>query len=130
MSKYKRNAILLFILNNYNANEILREPIKSRNDNEVLWVYDKLYYSLVMAGVSPKLNITNNKALKALKKALQKRGTAVQLAPPHIHPSNAAKRAIQTFKNHLVAGLSSVDPNFSMYLWCHLIKQAELTLSM
>jgi hypothetical protein len=51
-------------------------------------------------------------------------------APPHLHRQNAAERAIQTFKNHFVAGLCSVDKQFPMNLWCELLPQATLTLNL
>jgi hypothetical protein len=50
--------------------------------------------------------------------------------PPHCHRRNAAKRAIQTFKEHLVAGLSSVDPTFPLHLCEGLLPQAEITLNL
>jgi hypothetical protein len=37
---------------------------------------------------------------------------AYQLVPPH-----CAERAIQTFKEHFVTVLSSVDPAFPLHLW-------------
>jgi hypothetical protein len=46
------------------------------------------------------------------------------------HLRNAAERAIQTFKEHFVAGLSSVDPNFPLHLWDRLLPQAEITLNL
>ena len=48
---------------------------------------------------------------------------------PHQHRVNAAERAIQTFKNHFIAGLCTVDPNFPLQLWCDLLPQAQLTLN-
>eukprot|EP00957_Ditylum_brightwellii_P152663 11620449-Ditylum_brightwellii.AAC.1 len=53
-----------------------------------------------------------------------------QLAPPHVHQQNAAEQAIQTFKAHFIACLSSVDPQFPMHLWDTLIPQALLTLNL
>ena len=53
-----------------------------------------------------------------------------QLVPPHIHRRNAAERAIQTFKNHFIAGLSSVHKLFPMHLWCRLIPQSILSLNL
>ena len=50
--------------------------------------------------------------------------------PPHIHRRNSAERAIQTFKNHFIAGLASTDPNFPLSNWCRLLPQAELTLNL
>jgi hypothetical protein len=55
---------------------------------------------------------------------------AYQLVPPHCHRRNAAERAIRTFKEHSVAGLSSVDPSFPMHLWDRLLSQAEITLNL
>jgi hypothetical protein len=51
-----------------------------------------------------------------------------QLVPPHCHRHNAAERAIQTFKEHFLAGISSVDPTFPLHLWDILLFQAEITL--
>ena len=50
--------------------------------------------------------------------------------PPHIHRRNSAERAMQTFKNHFIAGLASTDPNFPLSNWCRLLPQAELTLNL
>jgi hypothetical protein len=49
--------------------------------------------------------------------------------PPHCHRGNAAERAIPTFKEHFVAGRSSVDPTFPLHLWDRLLPQAEITLN-
>jgi hypothetical protein len=50
--------------------------------------------------------------------------------PHHCHRRNAAERAIRTFKEHVVAGLSSVDPNFPFHLWDRILPQAEITLNL
>jgi hypothetical protein len=55
---------------------------------------------------------------------------AYQLVPPHCYRRNAAERAILTFKEHFVAGLSSVDPAFPLHLWDRLLPQAEITLNL
>ena len=46
-----------------------------------------------------------------------------------LHQYLIAEVKIQKFKSHLIAGLSSCDPNLPLYLWSRLIRQAELTLS-
>jgi hypothetical protein len=40
------------------------------------------------------------------------------------------RNAIRTFKEHFVAGLSSVDPAFPLHLWDRLLPQAEITLNL
>jgi hypothetical protein len=47
-----------------------------------------------------------------------------------IHQRNAAERAVRTFKNHFIAGLCSVDPQFPLHLWDRLLPQAKLTLNL
>jgi hypothetical protein len=53
-----------------------------------------------------------------------------QRVPPHCHRCNAAERAIHTFKEHFVAGLDSMDPDFPLHLWDRLVPQAEMTLNL
>ena len=53
-----------------------------------------------------------------------------QLVPPHNHRANPAERAIQTFKNHFIAGLCSCDPDFPIREWDRLLPQAEITLNL
>ena len=54
----------------------------------------------------------------------------VQLAPHHRHRGNAAERAVRTFNINCVTGLASVDNNFPIYLWCRIVKQAEITINL
>jgi hypothetical protein len=50
--------------------------------------------------------------------------------PPHCHRRNAAERAIRTFKEHFMAGISSVYPAFPFHLWDRLLPQAEIALNL
>ena len=80
--------------------------------------------------MQPKFQILDNEASTELKQAINKQKIKFQLAPPNIHRRNAAERAIRTFKNHLIAGLASVDPDFPMHQWDKLIDQAVITLNL
>jgi hypothetical protein len=53
-----------------------------------------------------------------------------QLVPPHCHITNAAERAIRTFKEHFKAGLATVDPDFPAHSRDRLLPQAEITLNL
>ena len=59
-----------------------------------------------------------------------KPGSTLQLAPLNMHRSNAAEKAIDIWKYHFTAGLSSVNNFFPMHLWCQLIHQAATTLNL
>ena len=67
---------------------------------------------------------------RKLEEHFRLRNMSFQLVPPHLHRTNAAERAISTFKDHLIAGLSSADPSFSIHLWCRLLQQAQTTLNL
>ena len=45
------------------------------------------------------------------------------------HRANKAERAIQTWKNHYLAGIASADKDFPMNRWTDLNKQAEITVN-
>jgi hypothetical protein len=53
-----------------------------------------------------------------------------QLVLPHNNRRNAAGKSIGAWKNHFIAGFSSMVPNFPMHLWCRLIPQATTTLNL
>jgi hypothetical protein len=92
--------------------------------------FDLLIKSLIISGLRPSLKRLDNEASLALRNYLTKQGINYQLAPPHIHRRNNAEMAIQTFKNHFIAGLCSVDPNFPLNLWDKVLPQATITLNL
>ena len=57
-------------------------------------------------------------------------GVQFELIPPDIHRRNAAVRAIQTFKDHFLAILSSVAHNFPRHLWDLILPQTEMALNL
>jgi hypothetical protein len=105
-------------------------PMKSRSASEWVKAYDSIHQELTVKGFKPKLQTLDNEASTALKNFFTVNDIAYQLVPPHCHRRNAAERVIRTFKEHFVAGLSSVDPSFPMHLWDRLLPQAQLTLNL
>jgi hypothetical protein len=103
--------------------------MKSRSALEWVKAYDSAHQELTVKGFKPKLQTLDNEASAALKNFFTVNDIAYQLVPPHCHRRNAAERAIRTFKEHFVAGLSSVDPSFPMHVWDRLLPQAEITLN-
>jgi hypothetical protein len=82
------------------------------------------------AGLGLKTHGLDNKASTAYKECIRSNGIIHELVPPDNHQSNLAERAIQTFKHHFISKLSGVDDKFPLSLWCHLLKQAELTVNL
>jgi hypothetical protein len=104
--------------------------MKSRSASEWVNAYDTIHQELTVKGLKPKLQTLDNEASAALKNFLTANDVEYQLVTPHCHRRNAAERAIRTFKEHFVAGLSSVDPTFPFHLWDRLLPQAEITLNL
>ena len=125
-----RGANYIFVLYDYDSNAILVRPLRNRSAQEILRVFTSVHAYLVARGLRPRLHTLDNKASTSLKDFLTTEHIEYQLVPPHIHRRNSAERAIQTFKNHFIAGLASTDPNFPLSNWCRLLPQAELTLNL
>jgi hypothetical protein len=119
----------VLVVYDYDTNNVLTEPTKSRDDQEMVRAYNKLIQELVDRGFKPRLQRLDNECSSALRSLLNQHDIQFQLAPPHMHRHKAAKRAIQTFKNHFIAGLCSVDPTFPLRLWDWLLPQATITLN-
>ena len=125
-----RGANYIFVLYDYNSNAIILQPLRNRSAQEIQCVFTSVHAYLVVRGLRPRLHTLDNEASTSLKDFLTTKNIEYQLAPPHIHRRNSAEHAIQTFKNHFIAGLSSTDPNFPLSNWCRLLPQAELTLNL
>lgn len=120
----------IFVLYDFDSNCIFPVPIKNRTAESILSAYKTTHAELVQAGHRPKLQRMDNETSTVLKEYMTQENIEFQLAPPGIHRRNAAERAIRTFKNHFIAGLSTVDPDFPMRLWDKLIPQAFITLNL
>jgi hypothetical protein len=114
----------------YDCNYVKVVPMKSRYALEWVKAYDSVHQELTVKGFKPKLQTLDNGASAALKNFFTVNDIAYQLVPLHCHRHNAAGRAIRTFKEHFVAGISSVDTSFPMHLWERLLPQAKFTLNL
>jgi hypothetical protein len=98
--------------------------MKSWSASEWVKTYDINHQELNVKGFKTKLQTLDNEASAALKHFLTANDVDYQFVPPHCNPHNAAECAIRTFKEHFVAGLSSVDPTFPLHLWDILLPHA------
>jgi hypothetical protein len=104
--------------------------MKSRSASEWVKAYKRIHQELTSRGFKPKLQTLDNEASAALKSLFTENDVEYQPLPPHCHRRNAVERDIRTFKEHFVAGLASVDPDFPLQLWDRLLPQAEMTLNL
>ena len=104
--------------------------MKNRSDESFVAAYKEIYKYLGDRGSKHTLNVTDNECSKEEQNYINSQGVDWQLVKPDNYRVNAAERAIQTFKNHFISGLCSVDKLFPLQLWCYLLAQAELTLNL
>jgi hypothetical protein len=115
----------IMLLNDYDGNAILAEPIKNRTAPELLRAFQVMEKKLTARGFQPKLMRLDNEALQLIKSYLHDKNIAFKLVPPYTHRRNAAEREIRSFKDHLFAGICSTDKAFPMHLWDRLLSQSS-----
>jgi hypothetical protein len=120
----------LMICYSYDANYIRPIAMTSKSGAEWVRAFGVVFDEMVSKGFKPKLQTMDNEASAALKQYFTEKEMNYQLVPPHCHRTNAAERAIITFKEHFEAGLATVDPDFPVQLWDRLLPQAEITLNL
>ena len=120
----------IFVLYDYDGNVILGETLKSRQSKVIATAFTKYYQRLTQHGHAVELFVLDNECSNDLKLAILSTDAEFQLVPPHQHRRNAAERAIRTYKNHLLAGLATCDPDFPVEEWDRLLFQCELTLNL
>jgi deoxyribose-phosphate aldolase len=112
------------VVYSFDCNYIKPVAMKSKSASEWLKAFVGIFQESTSRGFNPKLHTMDNEASAALKSYFTEIDMTYQFLPLHCHRRNAVERAIRTFKEHFVAGLSSVDPYFPMHLWDRLMPQA------
>ena len=103
----------IFIMYDWTTNAILATPIKDAKAETIVDCFKTNVRYLAKQGFKPTYNIIDNVASKAVQTYLENEAKMkVQLVEPYNHCVNAAERAIQTFKNHMIAGLCTASANF------------------
>ena len=80
---------------------ILMEPMKSREDDEMIRAYKTLVKRLQRAHIIPCKYALENEVYKNMKTLIRlKYNMELELAPPGCHRRNTAKVALRNFKAH------------------------------
>ena len=115
----------------HSSNVILVDPFFSIRDKNRLADYNAIMKRLKGKDLLIDLPILDNECSKEYQANIQNRWKfQFQPLPPDMHRQNAAERAIQTFKAHLLAVLTGVAPDFPRHLWDLLLPQTEMTLNL
>ena len=104
--------------------------MKNISDKEMILSFIKLVTDLKSRGINPGFYFVDNEESAALKMAMTTMYISYQLFPPSKHRPNNSDKSVQTFKNHFIAVLCSVDENFHLQLWERLLQQAIIILNL
>ncbi len=112
------------------ANYIFCELMKNKTEDKMITAYQRMVDRMAISGLGLKHQLLDNECSEKFEQCIRKNGMTHELVPPDNHRRNIAKRAIQTFKNHFILILSSVDDRFPLSLWCHLVESAKITINL
>ena len=113
----------IYVMYMYDCNAILTTVMKNISDKEMIRAFTSLTEYLKICGINPGFHFMDNEASTTLKMKINSMKIKYQLVPPNNHRVNNAKRVIQKFKNHFIAGLRRVDKEFHLQLWDRLLQQ-------
>ena len=85
-----RENELLYIAYSYDANKILWEPMKSKNESEMSRVFKTVYDKLEKRGIKPKFHIMYNKASSTVMSWMERNKVDAHKVAPHNHRANTS----------------------------------------
>jgi hypothetical protein len=111
------------------CNAIVMLTMKSRSATYCFATYGGTQQYLTARGFNPKLQTMDNEASTALKRYLTENEVSYQLILLHRDRCYAAGCVIHIFEEHAVSLLATVEPNFPIHLWDHVLPKSVLTFN-
>ncbi len=118
----------IMILHHVNSNSLWSEAMRNQSGGELILARAHTLAQMRRRGIIPKHQKLDNQLSAEYKAAIEASGMTYELVPPNNHCRNMAKRAIQTFKDHLVGVLSRCASSMPIHLWCQLLPQVKCQL--
>jgi hypothetical protein len=81
----------------------------SRNDGTMITAFTNILTDLNACGYAPTLNVMDNECSKAVEAHIRTNSMDIHLDLLHNHRVNAAEHAIDTFKEHFISALTTVE---------------------
>ena len=125
-----REKKYIYVMYVYDCNAILTTATKNRSENEMIRDFTSLTEDLKIRGFHPGFHFMDKEASTDLKLNMKTIHINHQLVPPINHRAKNADREIQTFKNHFIEGLCSVEKYFNLQLLDRLLHQAKISLNL
>jgi hypothetical protein len=98
------------VIHDVDSNSSWAEALKDNTSGKLILAQAQALEQMQKAGVVPKHQVLDNQASAAYKKAIGNSDMTYELVPLDGHQCNMAKKAIQTFKDHLLVFSAAVSP--------------------
>ena len=120
----------MFIAYDYRSNTFFDRALQNQKDASLLEAFKDVYQKFMKSSFRLKLNAMDNQCSQKIQQFIQSTKANIQRINPNDHQVNAAKGAIQTWKNHWLVEMGILDPNSPMQLWCQFLEQGQDTLNL
>lgn len=125
-----RGADTILILVHSDTGYIKLEPVHGRTAPSITKAFRAAYNWLKDHDLTASQIRLDNEISNEFMAAVKATGLKTELCPPGNHRANAAERYVRTVKDHFIAILAAVDPDFPADAWDLLLPHAELTLNL
>jgi hypothetical protein len=118
----------IMILHHVDSNSSWSKALKNNSEGELILACRHALAQMAQRGIVPQHQMLNNQASFAYETKIELIKMTYKLVSPDDHWRNLAKKAIQTFKDHMISMLSGCSPTMPMHLWYQLFPQIECQL--
>ena len=117
---------------NYGTSSIFSKSCADFKDDTIDAALKEAVNELKTKGFTPTFNVVDNQATVPMTPFINTKtdGCKWQFVEASHYHVNTVEGAIQTFKNHFVSGLSSIELRCPLQLWDHLSTHIRLTLNL
>ena len=121
-TSFKRNRYVMVLYEAIGTN-MLVEPMRSRTSGEMVRAYQVSIDRMKEKDVHPTIHILDNECSAEFKETIKENKMKYQLVSPNDHRRNVAEKSSPNIQDHFVAVLRGTDDNFSLQLWCQILRQ-------
>ena len=125
-----RGSQYMLIMYSHDTSYIHVEAIASRAASDITNAYKRGMEIFTAGNDKPSIERLDNECSDMFRLLCKTLHITIELAPPGMHRTNAAERAIRTWKNHFISVLCTTNKDFPLNLWDELIEQGEITLNL
>ena len=90
------------------SNAVLVRSLRDQKDASLLEAFQVVYHNFTKSGFKPTLNVMDNQCSHKIQQFIWSTIADIQLVNPDDHQVNASELAIQTWKNHWLAGMGTL----------------------